>query len=151
MSNCLLSCNLVNQSVLFCCQDFVLLSKDFVKKITAPCHSSIFYKKYCSRNRSDVWHVHVCAGWCGVCVGAVQMCVTWGVLYLKTRLYFIGHFPSFLQSPVPGPCPSKADIELSSFFNSASCPGFNKASWRVERIWGLLGGGRGRGWRCERH
>ncbi len=79
------------------------------------------------------------------------MRVTRAVLYLKTRLYFIGHFPPLLQSTAPGLRPSKAEIEFSSFFNSASCPRFNKASRRVGRIRGLLGGGEGGGRRRERH
>lgn len=73
------------------------------------------------------------------------MCVTRAALYLKRRLYFIGHFPSILQSAVPGLRPPKAEIEFSSFFNSASCPGFNKASRRVGGIRLLFGGGGGGG------
>lgn len=54
-------------------------------------------------------------------------------------------FPSIHQSLLPRPCTSKAKIEFSSFFNSASHPGFNKAcgiGWKklgchwVERVRG---------------
>lgn len=86
--------------------------------------------------------MHACAWDVSACMCAqptlwLYMCVTRAALYLKTWLYFIGHFPSLLQSAILGPRPSKAKIEFSSFFNPASCPGFNKASLRVV---GELGG-----------
>ena len=84
------------------------------------------------------------AGVCSQPTVYLYMCVT-RALYLKRKLYFIGHFPPLLQSTHPRLCPSAAEIEFCSFFNSASCPRFNKASRRVRRIWGLLGGGGGGG------
>lgn len=65
VANCLLSCNLVNQSVLHC-QDFVLLSKDFVEK-QHPVTLLSFTKNT----------VHVIALMFGMC-----MCVLAGVLYV---------------------------------------------------------------------
>lgn len=82
------------------------------------------------------------------CLPRTQQCCNEGCGEFKTKQYFIGHFPALLQSTQAGLCQSKAQIEFCSFFNSASCPGFNKAIRGVGRIARMLdveGGGGGEG------